>query len=87
MKELYSQKWYTPGEVARLRLIQNRQGDKSTFAGNYAYIMRLINSGTIKARDYSRGPIRSNWLIPESEIARYHQTVNKMGGTKWTIKN
>lgn len=78
MKTLYNKKWYTPMEVAKLGLIQNSKGDKSTISGNYNFVLELIKSGRLRAKNYSHGRVRNNWLVPEDEIARYHDTVTKI---------
>lgn len=76
MRTRYNKKWYTPMEVAKLGLIQNSKGDQGTLSGHYNYILELIKSGQLKAKDYSHGYQRANWLIGEDEIGRYHEVVN-----------
>ena len=73
----HSPKWYTPREIANLGLIQNHKGDHGTPAGHYNYVLELIRTGRLKAKNYSTGK-RPFWLVPESEIARYHDTVTRV---------
>ncbi len=79
MRTLYNQKWYTPMDIAKLGLIQSSKGDRSTINGNYNYVLELIKSGQLRAKNYSKGSQRKNWLVPEEEIAKYHMTVTKVG--------
>lgn len=72
MKTLYDQIWYTPMEVAKLGLIKNSKGQAGSLSGNYNFILMLIKSGQIEAKNYSTGEHRANWLISEKEISRYH---------------
>lgn len=75
---MYDKKWFTPMEIAKLGLIKNSKGDRSTLSGNYNYVLELIKSGRLRAKNYSRGKVRQNWLVPEDEIARYHDTVTRV---------
>lgn len=76
MKTLYNQTWYRPREIARLGLIKNSKGN--TEAGNYHYVIMLIQTGRLKAKNYGRNPLRPRYLVPENEIQRYHNTVTKV---------
>jgi hypothetical protein len=78
MKTRYNKKWYTPMDIAKSGLIQNSKGDKSTVSGNYNYVLDLIHSGRLRAKNYSNGKVRQNWLVPEDEITRYHETVTRV---------
>lgn len=78
MKRIYGRDWYTPMQIAELGLIQNSKGDKATVKGNYNFILELIKAGRLRAKNYSVGKQRSNWLVPEDEIARYHDTITKI---------
>lgn len=78
MKQVQGRKWYTPMEVAKLGLIQNSKGDAGTLYGHYFFVLRLIKSGRLHAKNYSDGTTRNNWLVPADEIARYHDTVTKV---------
>lgn len=72
------QKWYRPREVARLGLIKNSTGGDNELS-NYYFILGLIKSGKLRAKNYAKGPAgKAYWLIPESEIERYHDTVTKL---------
>lgn len=78
MRTIYDKKWYTPMDVAKLGLIKNSKGDKATVSGNYNFVLELIKSGRLRAKNYSHGKQRQNWLIPEDAIAAYHDTVTKV---------
>lgn len=78
MKILYSKQWYTPMEIAKLGLIRNSKGEKGTVSGHYDFVLELIKAGRLRAKNYSHGTQRANWLVPEDEIARYHETVTKV---------
>lgn len=78
MKTLYSKKWYTPMDIAKLGLIQNRKGDRGTVSGHYNYVLELIKSGRLHAKNYSTGKKKSYWMVPEAEIVRYHDTVTRV---------
>lgn len=75
-------RWYTPREAARLNLITSPLRPYSLRA-NYTYILRLISSGQLKAKNHGRGS-RPYYLVSADEIERYHQTINEVevGGTK-----
>lgn len=64
-------------EIAKQGLIQNSKGDLGTISGNYDFVIELIKSGRLKAKNYSNGK-KPYYLVPEDEILRYHQTVNKV---------
>lgn len=76
MRTLYGQKWYRPMEIAKLGLIKNSVNSESVNS-NYEYILGLIKSGRLRAKNYSKGN-KPFWLVPESEVARYHDTVTKL---------
>ena len=78
MKVAYRKKWYTPMDIAKLGLIQNRMGDRGTVSGHYNYVLELIKSSRLRAKNYSTGKLRPNYLVSEDEIARYHDTVGKV---------
>jgi hypothetical protein len=78
MRNAYGKKWYTPMEIVKLGLIQNSKGGRSTVSGNYSYVLKLIKTGKLRAKNYSTGTQRQNWLVPEDEIARYHDTVTRI---------
>lgn len=73
MRTLYHQKWYTPMEVAKQGFIQNSKGDEGTVRGRYNYILELIGSGKLAAKNYSTGNLRPNYLISEKAITNYHK--------------
>lgn len=78
MRTMYNRKWYTPMEIARLGLIQNSKGDRSTVSGNYNFVLELIKSGKLRAKNYSHGTQRQNWLVPEEAITIYHDTITRV---------
>lgn len=78
MKTLHNKKWYTPMEIAKLGLIHNSKGDGGTVLGHYYYILRLVKSGRLRAKNYSDGTQRNNWLVPEEAIQQYHDTITKV---------
>lgn len=80
MNTSYGKKWYKPMEIAKLGLIKNSKGDAGTVAGHYDYIIELINSGRLRAKNYGKSK-HPYWLVPEDEIARYHDTVSKVRRT------
>jgi len=73
MRTIYGKKWYKPSEIAKLGLILNSKGK-----GDYNFVLNLIKSGRLRAKDYSNGKKVSYWLVPEDEIDRYHNTVTKI---------
>lgn len=79
MRRIDNKIWYKPMEIAQLGLIRNSLGKRGTVAGNYNFVLELIKSGRLRAKNYSTGDKRAYWLVPEDEIARYHDTVTKVG--------
>lgn len=77
MKTIYGKRWYRPREIAKLGLIKNSTGGEKENS-NYAFILGLIKTGRLRAKDYSKGRKTSFWLVPEDEIQRYHDTVTKL---------
>ncbi len=74
----HSKKWYRPMEIAKLGLIKNSTGGDNVNS-NYVYILKLIKTGRVRAKNYSAGKTDMvYWLVPEDEIERYHQTVTKL---------
>lgn len=78
MKTQYGQIWYKPMEIAKQGLIQNSKADKGTVAGNYDFVLELIKSGRLQAKNYGKGA-KPYYLVPEREILRYHETMNSVG--------
>lgn len=75
MKSIEGKRWYRPKEIADLALITNSRGK-----GDYNFVLQLIRSGRLRARDYATGPKGMHyWLVPEDEIARYNSSVTKIG--------
>lgn len=72
MKTLHGKTWYRPRDIARLGLIKNSTGGDNE-ESNYNFILGLIKSGRLAAKNYGQGKVRY-WLVSEDEIARYHNT-------------
>lgn len=77
MRTLYGQRWFKPMDIAKQGLIQNSKGDAGTVSGNYDFVLELIAAGRLKAKNYGKGS-RPYWMVPESEIVRYHDTVSRV---------
>jgi hypothetical protein len=73
----YGKRWYRPREIARQRLIVNSTGHDNEDS-NYAYVLMLIRTKRLRAKDYSNSPRIHYWLVPEDEVARYHDTVTRV---------
>lgn len=71
MKVRYGKRWYKPREIAELGLIKNSTGGNNK-ASNYHFIIGLISTGKLKARDYSKTGSRPFWLVSIDEISRYN---------------
>lgn len=70
MKTINSQVWFKPMDIAKLGLIQNSKGSAGTISGHYNFILDLIKSGKLKARNYSNGS-RPYYLVHMEEVNRY----------------
>lgn len=70
MRTIYGKKWYRPREIAQLGLIKNSRGSDNV-ASNYNFILNLIKSGQLRAKNYSTGDKLAYWLVPEDEIDKY----------------
>lgn len=66
--------WYTLRRVAKLGLIKSPLHPENMMS-NYRYILRLVKSGQIEAKNQSN-TTRPYFLISAQEIERYHSTVN-----------
>lgn len=75
--EAQEKRWYKPTEIERLKLLAGINGP-----ANYRFILRLINSGKLKAKawttqgsggDYG---IRNHYLVSMDEIERYNREFN-----------
>lgn len=77
MKEIANKKYYRPREIARLGLIKNSTGGDNE-ASNYIFILNLIKSGKLGAKNYSTGTKLNYWLVPESEVERYHKELSEV---------
>lgn len=76
MRIINQQKWLKPMEIAKQGLIQNTTGHGTT-KGNYHYIIGLIKSGRLRAKNVGRGQT-PYYLVPEDEIKRYHDTITRV---------
>lgn len=77
MKVLYGKKWFRPREIAKLGLIKNSVGSDNEDS-NRKYILKLIKSGKLLAKDYSATGAQPYWLVSQEEIDRYHKTVDNL---------
>lgn len=69
MKAKLTKDWYKPREIARLGLIKNSiQSDNED--SNYWFILKMIERGELKARNYSMGA-KPMWLVSRKEIEKY----------------
>lgn len=69
-------KWYRPRQIARQGLIKNSvDSDKEN--SNYEYILKLIRTGQLKARNYSIG-VSPRWLISQDEIDRFIASLDEV---------
>lgn len=74
-EQTIDKKWYRPRQIARLGLIKNSvDSDKEN--SNYEYILKLIRTGQLKARNYSIGD-SPRWLISQDEIDRFRAQLNE----------
>ena len=71
MKTFRGQSWYTPREIARLGLIKNSTGGNNVNSNHY-FVLKLIHSGRLKAKNYSIGKKRKFWLVSDAAINHYH---------------
>lgn len=77
MREISGQRWYRPREIAKQGLIKNSSGNDNA-SSNYVFIITLIKDGKLRAKNYGRNPKHPYWLVPDSEIRRYHDVVSKI---------
>lgn len=78
MKQIDGKDWYKPMEIAELGLIK-KPGHGNTVKGNYYFVLKLIRNGQLRAKNYSVAGGRPYWLVPHTEITRYHDTITKVG--------
>lgn len=77
MKILLGEQWYTPREIARLGLIKNSTGGEK-LNSNHIFVLKLIHSGQLRAKNFGIGAKRPAWLVPASAIKLYHNTLTKV---------
>lgn len=79
MKTRYNTKWYRPMEIVKLGLIKNSRGDAASLNGNYNFVLQLIRTGKLAAKNYSTGTgKRPYWLVSEDAINHYHMKVDNV---------
>lgn len=61
---------YKPSQIAEAKFIVNSNGNCDSH-----YVIRLINAGKLKARNYALNSKRPFWLISGSEILRYKKSI------------
>ena len=66
-----TKKWYKPREIARLGLIKNSVNSDNEDSNRH-FILNLIKSGKLKAKNYGSNPDHPYFLVSEEEIERYH---------------
>lgn len=71
MKLIQGKKWYRPAEIAEMRLITNSI-DSQSVKSNYKFVLNLIATGQLRAKNYSIGSKMKYYLVPLSEIERYN---------------
>jgi hypothetical protein len=71
MRKIEGKKYYKPREIAQLGLIKNSTGGDNV-ESNYNFILNLIRSGKLTAKNYSMGAT-PYWLVSEDAIAKYHE--------------
>jgi hypothetical protein len=81
MKTIENQLWLKPMDIAKQGLIMGSKGEAGTVYGHYNYVLELIHAGKLNAVNYSQGA-RPFYLVSEQEIARYHQSLNKVNRRK-----
>lgn len=64
--------WYRPRDIARLRLITNSVNSDSENSNRH-FILKLIKSGKLKAKNYGSNPDHPYYLVSADEIDRYHR--------------
>lgn len=67
-------KMLKPSDIAKKGLIRNSV-DSDNYIANYQFVLKLINAGKLKARDYGTGS-RKYWLVSEAEIKRFNSEVS-----------
>jgi hypothetical protein len=70
MRTIGQQNWYKPSEIANLGLIKGTLGERGTTRGHYEFVLGLIKSGKLKAKNYAHGE-KAYFLVSQSEIDRY----------------
>ena len=66
--ELDKNPWLKPSDIAKRSLIRNSVGK-----GDYRYVIRLIKSNKLKARNWAMTGDKPYWLVHTDEITRYNK--------------
>ncbi len=77
MKIIRDIKYYRPLEIAEHEFITNSRGGHGKLMSRYGYILALIRSGELKARNYGKKEGRPYWMVSEKEIKRYNDSLVK----------
>lgn len=64
--------WLKPSEIAERNLIVNSKGK-----GDYRYILRLIKSGKLPARNWAEQGEKPYWLVSYFEIMKYNEMLRQ----------
>ena len=64
--------WLKPSEIAERNLILNSKGK-----GDYRYILRLIKSGKLPARNWAEQGEKPYWLVSYFEIMKYNEMLRQ----------
>jgi len=75
-KDFRGKKWFKPRELAQLGIIQSGSGSNNIH-GNYAFILRMIKSGKLEAKNYSSSKT-AYYLVSEDAIKKYHDSFDKV---------
>lgn len=63
--------WYKPREIAKLGLIKNSVNSDNEDSNRH-FILSLIKSGKLKAKNYGSNPEYPYYVVSAEEIERYH---------------
>lgn len=75
MMSVVEQKWLKPKDIADRGLILDSKGN-----GSYRHVLRLINSGRLKARTWTQQGVgddkkKDYYVVSIDEIARYNEAL------------
>lgn len=72
MIEIDGDKFYKPREIADEGLILNSKGNK-----DYRFVLRLIESGRLEARQWNDSKKLPYYVVSQKEIKRFNSSVIK----------